>query len=249
MNGRQAWCWCCAVALVGALLGCQAPPESASVDPGELRWTDSWQPLGLPGKRPTRYLAKAHEGKWVLHAQADRSASVHRLNVQVAPEPTAVLEFSWLVRQLIDTADVRQAQVEDAPARVLLAFDGEHQRLSQRNRLMYELMDGLTGEKPPFATLMYVWDRRAPVDALVVNERSDRVRQIVVESGAAHLGQWRHYRREIWADYLRAFGEPPGRLLGIAVMTDSDNTQSQAEAWYGEIRLFDGSRALLRPSP
>jgi len=37
--------------------------------------------------------------------------------------------------------------------------------------------------------------------------------------------------------YELAFGEAPGALLGIAVMTDSDNTQSTAQAWYGEIAL------------
>ena len=39
------------------------------------------------------------------------------------------------------------------------------------------------------------------------------------------------------ADFELAFGEAPGALLGIAVMTDSDNTQSTAQAWYGDIAL------------
>jgi hypothetical protein len=26
-------------------------------------------------------------------------------------------------------------------------------------------------------------------------------------------------------------------LVGLAIMTDTDNTQSQARAWYGDIRL------------
>ena len=84
---------------------------------------------------------------------------------------------------------------------------------------------------------MYVWDSQADVESLVVNKRSDRIRKIVLESGPAHLGQWRNYRRDIRADYRRAFGEDPGALIGVAVMTDSDNTQSRAEAWYGEIRF------------
>jgi hypothetical protein len=141
------------------------------------------------------------------------------------------------VLALVEGADVRESEREDAPVRVLLAFDGDHRRLSQRTRLMFELMHGLSGEAPPFATLMYVWDNQASVDSLVVNRRSDRVRKIVLESGPAQLGVWRHYRRDIVADYRRAYGEDPGPLIGVAVMTDSDNTQSRAEAWYGEIRI------------
>ncbi|HSB99074.1 MAG TPA: DUF3047 domain-containing protein, partial [Burkholderiaceae bacterium] len=29
----------------------------------------------------------------------------------------------------------------------------------------------------------------------------------------------------------------PGRLIGIAMMTDTDNTGSAAEAWYGDVLL------------
>ena len=33
------------------------------------------------------------------------------------------------------------------------------------------------------------------------------------------------------------FGEAPGALQAMAVMTDGDNTQSQLATWYGEIVL------------
>ena len=75
------------------------------------------------------------------------------------------------------------------------------------------------------------------MDTLIVNPRTDRIRKIVVESGPARLKQWLAYRRDVRADYERAFGEPPGGLQGIAIMTDSDNTRGFAQAWYGEIRL------------
>jgi len=39
------------------------------------------------------------------------------------------------------------------------------------------------------------------------------------------------------ADFRRAFGEEPGPLVAIAVMTDSDNTRSRSRAWYGPVRL------------
>jgi hypothetical protein len=60
----------------------------------------------------------------------------------------------------------------------------------------------------------------------------------VVESGAGRLNQWINYERDIRADYEKAFGEPPGALIGIGIMTDSDNTRSHAQAWYGPIQLI-----------
>ena len=38
-------------------------------------------------------------------------------------------------------------------------------------------------------------------------------------------------------DYQRAFGEAPGDIVGIGVMTDTDNTRSRARAYYGDITL------------
>lgn len=215
--------------------GCQttpAPPTNA--DPAN--WTGAWQPFLLPGKPATVYTAQTDSRGWVLHAASDRSASMYRRHLRIEPSYLGDVSFSWKVAALPTDGDVREIDSADA-VRVVLAFDGDHSRLSARNRLMFDLMQGLTGESPPFATLMYVWNTKVCPEAMVINKRSDRVRKIVLESGPAHLGKWRHYRRNLRSDFRLAFGEDPGPLIGVAVMTDSDNTQSRAEAWYGEIRF------------
>ena len=219
------------------LVACQHAPALPPATSVSARWTDGWQPFVLPGKTATVYVAGNDDGRWVLHAQSERSASMYRRVLRIEPEQLGQVSFSWKVRSLLSEADVRESETGDAVVRVMLAFDGDASRLSARTRLMFDLMQSLSGEAPPFATLMYVWDSRAEVNSVVLNKRSDRVRKIVLESGPTHLGQWRSYQRDVRADYRRAFGEDPGALIGVAVMTDSDNTRSRAEAWYGEIRF------------
>jgi hypothetical protein len=60
---------------------------------------------------------------------------------------------------------------------------------------------------------------------------------LVVESGTRNLNRWIDYERNIQADFEQAFGEPPGALVGIGIMTDSDNTHSSTRAWYGQPEL------------
>jgi hypothetical protein len=59
-----------------------------------------------------------------------------------------------------------------------------------------------------------------------------------IKLGAGGIRQWRSYRRDIVADFERVYGAAPGRLIGVAVVTDSDNTRQQIRAWYGDIRML-----------
>ena len=223
---RRDWLLALGSTLTGA---CTAPPLSGDAS--------FWQHVPLPGKRPTTYTFGRHEGRAAWHADADASASLMRLRKQATVSDSTTVEFAWWVPATIPTADLRHAETADSPVRVLLAFDGDVSRLSLRNRLQFQAAEVLTGEAPPYATLMYVWDNHAAPESILPGARSDRVRKIVVESGNAHLRQWLRYRRGLKADFVRAFAEEPGTLIGIALLTDSDNTKSKAQAWYGDIVL------------
>ncbi|MBL8340138.1 MAG: DUF3047 domain-containing protein [Rubrivivax sp.] len=227
---------CAALAL--ALAACAwPPPEPPAPEPEPLALPAGWQAVVLPGKRPTHYAATRKAGRDAVAAHSERSASMLRKRVQRHSDQLGHITFSWWVEDLIDGASVADIDREDAPARVLLGFGGDHARLPARTRMMFELAAALTGETPPYATLMYVWDAQAPVGSVIVNPRTDRVRKIVVDSGPMNLRRWRDHRRDLAADFRLAFGEDPGPLLSIAVMTDSDNTRSRAQSWYGAVTL------------
>ncbi|MEY4749307.1 MAG: hypothetical protein RIQ60_1521 [Pseudomonadota bacterium] len=211
----------------------------ASAAPVDVMWANGrWRAQTLPGKKLTVYEPVQLEGRTCLHASSQASASMLRRKVDIAPADLGHLKFSWRVPALIEQADLTRREGEDSPVRVVLAFDGDHGELDLRTRAMFDLGEMLTGERPPYATLMYVWENRQPRESLILNPRTDRIRKIVVESGAANLGHWLSYERDVVADYQRAYGRLPGRLIGIAVMTDSDNTDSEAEAYYADLRLF-----------
>lgn len=201
---------------------------------------DVWHEVTLPGKRATRYTATRKDGRLAVHARAEGSASMWRRKVNVSPDQLGQARWAWRVDRLNPQASVADVDREDAVARVIFAFDGDHKRLSARNRAMFDLARALTGETPPYATLMYVWETAQPMDAVVVNPRSDRIRKLVIDSGPDHLGTWRVHQRDLAADFERAFGEKPGPLVAIGKMTDADNTQGRVEAWYGPIELMQG---------
>ena len=222
------------------LIGCanfqSASPEAGTVLSRELEQS-GWTTQTLPSKKNTLFTLSAETGRdaRVIKAQANSSASLLRRTVFIAPPDLRGLKFSWKTAHLIEAADMAVREKEDAVVRVILSFNGDRSTFSPKNRMLSELSLALTGEELPYATLMYVWCNKRQVGAVITNPRTDRIRKLVVESGPTRLGKWLDYERDIRADFIKAFGEEPGALTGIALMTDTDNTQSTATAWYGPV--------------
>lgn len=243
----------CAVWAVCVLVGCASKPSPEVViqQPATGPWSSAcvsqWHAHRLPGKRTTHYASGTEGSRSVVQARADRSASLLRQRLRIEPTALGRLQFSWRVPALIASADVRERDAEDSPARIVLAFDGDHARLSDRDRLLFDLAESLGSERPPFATLMYVWDNEIPIETVVPGNRTTRMRKIVIDSGPADLDQWRLHDRDIAADYQRAYGEPPGALIAVGMMTDADNTGTRTVAAYGPV-CFPGTdlRAVVR---
>jgi hypothetical protein len=231
------------VALAAWLAGCGslgAGPENVAATP----WADHarvpgspWVHQQFPGKSPTEFHYARKDGRDALAVLASSSASMVRRKVHIEPDELGTVRFSWMVPQLMAQADLASRDADDSPVRLVLAFEGDRSRFSQRDQLLNELARTLTGEPMPYATLMYVWCNKREPGTVVKSPRTDRIRTLVLESGARRLNRWLDYERDIRADYERAFGEPPGALVAIGIMTDSDNTRSVARAWYGPVQL------------
>jgi len=197
----------------------------------------AWQHFKLPGKEASSFSYTRMDGRDAMAVLAVSSASMLRQVVRIEPEQLDSVRFSWKVPELIAGADMALREADDSPVRIVLAFEGDRSRLSPKNAMLSELSRALTGEEMPYATLMYVWCNKREPGSVIINPRTDRIRKLVVQTGPEKLNQWLDYKRNIREDYERAFGEAPGPLVGIGIMTDSDNMRSTARAWYGPVRL------------
>lgn len=266
--GRLCWALALAVSLLG---GCAsmldgdaedadeaAQHEALEAEAAELSgsaWAQTSQLVGADttgtwvhrrygNNKPTRYLPMVHEGRLAVHALSDAGNSTLRMRLpsEGAASPTR-LAFSWFVPALNERVDLRDQEIDDAVARVIVTFEGDRGRLSVRDNMLSELANLVTGEPLPFATLMYVWDHRYPVGSVIPNPHTQRIRMLVIDSGPARLNEWVDHERDIQADYRLVFGEPPGPVSAVGVMTDSNNTGERVNAWFGPLVLSPPSTA------
>jgi hypothetical protein len=197
-----------------------------------------WRPWGRnSGRRPTEYRLVSTAAGTALEAYAERAGTGLYRRVRVDPRRQPWLEWSWRIENMIPGADVRIRSREDSAARLVVSFHGDPQKLDFEDRAMLRLAKAFAGEPLPYAMLIYVWANDLPVETTLPSPQFDRIRVVVVESGADRVGQWLSYRRNVFDDYRRAFGEDPADIVAVGVLTDSDNTQQVARSYYGDISL------------
>jgi len=141
----------------------------------------------------------------------------------------------------IPQADNAEQAQDDSPLRILVAFEGDKSKLSLKEKLNFEMANLISGEEMPYATLIYIWSGKTPVNTVLDNAHTSRVKMIVVDSGWDDLNEWRSHDRDLVADYQMAFGEAPGKIIGVAILTDTDNTKTKTSAFYGDIELIKKS--------
>jgi hypothetical protein len=157
------------------------------------------------------------------------SFALHR-DVVVDVGQFPVLTWSWKVVRLPARGDVRDPRADDQAAQVYLVFPRSPSARTSSD------------------VLGYVWDTRAPVGAHATHRQWQNVRVVVVESGDARAGQWVREERNVRDDYQALFGRPAPPLGRIAVMTDSDHTGGQTEAWFADIALQRTGVPVARPA-
>jgi hypothetical protein len=206
--------------------------------PGKDGLPAGWRPLTFKNiPRHTHYATVRDGEALVMRAEANAAASglIHPLEAD--PRRTPILRWRWKVENLLRKADVTRKEGDDYPARIYVAFAYDPGRARLGQRIKYEAARLIYGEYPPHSGLNYIWESKAPIGTVVPNPFTDRVHMIVVDSGRARLGEWVEHERNIYQDYRKAFGEEPPMISGIAIMTDADNTQESATAYYGDITL------------
>lgn len=241
---RPVWVAVCIALLLSppALLAQDEKPGIAfsTLEP-DAPMPAGWKNLPVVhGKPMTQYTLVRDDHTTVLRADANRSASalMHEGNIDLTRTP--VVAWRWKAVGPIEGADNRVGSKEDAPARLVFSFDGDKSKLSLFDRAKMDLAKRLGGEELPYATLMYIWSDTAAPGTVIPNPHTARVQMIVVSGQPGDAGQWQSLRRNIVQDYERVFHEPPGRITGYGLLTDTDNTGTKTRAWYGDMQFLAG---------
>ena len=180
----------------------------------------------------SRYQLVEDSGTTVLKGVAQNdSASGLLHHIDLDPRQQPIFFWRWKVMDLAPS----EAYPDDSPVRIMVSFEGDYGKLPFSDRIFYDQFRLFTGQQLPYAGVMYVWGSKTPRGGIAPNKYTSRIKMIAVESGRDKLGQWLEESRNVEEDYRKLFGEEPGRVVSVGLMTEADGADRPLEAYYGDI--------------
>ena len=180
-----------------------------------------WTERKLAG-RSTRYEVVQDGRNAALLGRSNASASLLGRELDIDQADIGQISWRWKIESTISgNRREREKSGDDYAARLFVVFDPE-------------------GFGPDAEAICYVWAASESVGAAYPNPYFGRVGTIVVESGSQRVGEWVAEQRDLVLDHWRIFGKPPETISAVAIMVDTDNTNSIATAWFDDIALTSG---------
>ena len=168
------------------------------------------------------YSVESEKKDGYLLAKSDKACSglVYRISFDSRKLP--MMSWEWKVAKFPDKTQTDSAKTgwiekDDYAARVYVVFPS------------WNFLN--------IKSIEYVWDEDLPEGTIITSPYFGNIRLIVVESGRKNLDKWVAEERNICEDYKKCFKTTPPLVGAIALMTDTDNTLSTAEASYKNIRV------------
>ncbi|MBV2092831.1 MAG: DUF3047 domain-containing protein [Candidatus Thiodiazotropha sp. (ex Ctena orbiculata)] len=151
-----------------------------------------------------------------LKAISQSSASALAKKIKVDLDKTPYLNWRWKIDRVLDKPDEQSKAGDDYPARIYVVKEGGWAPWRTRS-------------------MNYVWSSSQPVSSVWASAYTDQSMMLAVKSGDQQAGQWQMEKRNVRQDFKNFFGEEIKIIDVVAIMTDTDNTQSMATAWYADI--------------
>ncbi len=202
-----------------------------------------WRVVTLPQQKPpiTRFAAERAGGRLAVRIDADASYGnlVHEPAAGSRQDLPRHLAWSWRLQTPNPAVDLTSKAGDDLPAKVCLSFDQPLSRVPFFERQLMRMARARSGENLSAATLCWVWGGVSAHETSLANPFTRRVRYIVLRNNTDPANTWFEEKRDVAADFMRAFGDEasaPPPLAALIVGGDADNTGAHSVAHVSDLR-------------
>ena len=189
-------------------------------------------------------LSLSKEGKkTVLMVRSIGSASgvLRRIDIDLKKFP--VLVWRWKINRVVGMAIESRKDRNDSAARVRVIFGKAAPKPLKGPPEIVKFFKSFgiqtEGKEPRGFKIDYIWGNNVLKGEVIDYPSSKNHKMVVVESGNKRAGRWVWEKRNLVEDFQGFFRKSPLALVGIMVLTDTDQTNEGVVAHYSSIIMMD----------
>jgi hypothetical protein len=229
---------------------------SATPDRGDWYEVDCFTTSGKAGKLEgwesaddsfhQLYTIGMEGDNYFLQARAKGNGSIIAKEMNYDLKKFPVLAWRWRAHKLPRGGDERHKKSGDSAAGIYIIFPGALKPEALKNRwaISIPVPDAMKPE-----CIKYVWSASLPPGTITDSPYSSKTKVVVLQNGSSSVSRWMTEEVNAYEDYKRLFGKEPGMVRAVGILTDADNTASEAMADYDDIFLKKTASALVKQQP
>lgn len=177
----------------------------------------NWNKMILNGE--VSYIPVKQGDESFVKALSDKACSALYYRIKFKLDDYPLLSWKWRVLKFPDLSTIpEEKDKDDYAARIYVVFPF----LSFSSSKFIE----------------YVWAQDMPVGTILKSPVADNVKLIVARNDKVSDGKWVSESRNVYKDYVKAFGKRPRMNVGaVAIMCDADNSKTEAESLFDDIAI------------
>jgi hypothetical protein len=167
-------------------------------------------------KECSMFTLENDESGCYLRLTVDNQCTSIGKQVSYSTDTFPVLTWKWRVHNLPMGGCENKKETNDSGAGVYVIFKGKF----KFNKI-----------------IKYIWSTTLPPGTVLVSPYNQNTKMIVLQSGSEKIGRWLTESVNVREDYQNLFNSTPPPVIGIAILSDADNTGSHAVADYDDFKV------------
>jgi len=150
-----------------------------------------------------------------------------------------VVSWKWKVDNVLEDIDERTKAGDDHPIRLFFVFEPDEKKQSfwfRLKRFLY--LDWMHGHPMGGRFTEYLWSSHLKPGEIIDDPGKPWQKLMVVEGGEAKLKRWLTYRKNLYEDFKKLYGEEPRRLVFVGILNDTDQTGQEAVSYIADLAFY-----------
>ena len=199
---------------------------------GEAGQLDGWK--SLDGDFEECYEIGKEDNNFYLKARTKDRGSIIAKACNYSLKEFPVITWRWRALMFPEGADERFKHSGDSVAGIYIIFPSLINPGKLTNKLGFKVP---VPDRMKPECIKYVWSASLPIGTVIDSPYASKTKIVVLQNGTSPTNRWITEEVNVYEDYRKLFSKEPDEVQAVGILTDADDTSSEAMADYDDIFL------------